>query len=89
MSTDMQALCGGKTYTKMMDGKSQLRAIRYRLLALRHNCLSGAAFARSDAETAENEAQRREQVARAVTYETCAGWLESAVEAIPRGKDGE
>ena len=88
MSTELQAPCGGRV-PKRMDGKSQLRAIRYRLEAIRHNCLAGAALARHDKERSTTAAQRFECEASAVAYETCAEWLEVVVEAMPKGEDGE
>ena len=58
-------------------------AIRFRLLALYHNCHSGAAFARCDAETTEDHAQKRVHWREAIVYETCAGWIKAAMDTLP------
>lgn len=60
-------------------------AIRFRLLALYHNCHSGAAFARCDAEATDDQAQKRIHWSEAVVYETCAGWIKGALDTLPNG----
>ncbi len=62
-----------------MTPEASEQALRFRVTALYHHCLSGASFKREAAlketDAAEATALRRE----ASAYETLAGWLQQAI----------
>jgi len=57
---------------------SKYEALRCRLLALYHNCMSSACFAREDAAKADDEAEATASRRHAEAFECCAGWLRNA-----------
>jgi len=51
------------------------QAIRLRITALYHNCMSSAAFKREDALKTDDENETITLRREAMAYEPCAGWL--------------
>ena len=55
------------------------KALKLRIKALYHNCMSSACFKHEDALTEEDEAEATALRREASAYETAAGWLHQAI----------
>lgn len=90
---------GGAAVSKEVDGVDRVdggglptgveeqlvrEAIRLRMVAIYHSCMSSAAFKREDAIRCRDEHEATACRREACGYEAAAGWINAALKDIPK-----